>query len=645
MQVGHTPSNSAIDDAKISRSVRKSNRINDTRSTPTSSPLQRTKDERLPSPALTSPRSNKKRRAQSDEALNGEDVDSTSPTDSRSPRSTTSNRSPELSPHVCLCQAEPKIPRPRNPFILYRQHHQQAIIAHHPGLNNPDISKIIGEQWKAESEETKKVWQDLALEEKARHQEQYPDYRYKPRRVSKPGVSPLNPSVQHTTVEKYRCPRCGGRSIKTPTSPYPESAAGTPILPPPNYSESSTPTTRYLPVMTTLSLESPIRRRAHGPSNLSNIQVPPVREDITSYSPLTPGAKKRRFDYAPPPNNGRRPEGPYYPQYARRDSLPPIQVRYSPPNSAIMPPNSATMPPPRTPRDGRRNSIVEVGSMTSQNDQSPRSVEEVLMNFPYQNKIKLLGRISLPYKETAVPSPALRIRGAIIAVEGDDVAAVRELSQWLNDRLAKDSETEYRPRITEPPKVPNDESATFEDYLDLIKDWHGMSREMIEYITTPATTPTSSQDSASADKNGDKDDVDADRKDSATSSDSSAREAPSSGSTATDGPNVKPVIILPTFQLAASVAYASRIPIRDAYSCTDHWQWMATLWRGTVGPDLTIYVKTHEKDAGATKPEMDDAVRCLTIGKEKDGKFTDADLRRVGFEVSEFINGMTQKST
>jgi hypothetical protein len=48
-------------------------------------------------------------------------------------------------------------------FILYRQHHQQAIIAHNPGLNNPDISKIIGEQWKAEGEETKKVWQELAL--------------------------------------------------------------------------------------------------------------------------------------------------------------------------------------------------------------------------------------------------------------------------------------------------------------------------------------------------------------------------------------------------------------------------------------------------------------------------------------------------
>jgi hypothetical protein len=47
-------------------------------------------------------------------------------------------------------------------FILYRQHHQQSIIRRNPGLNNPDISKIIGEQWKAEGDREKKVWQDLA---------------------------------------------------------------------------------------------------------------------------------------------------------------------------------------------------------------------------------------------------------------------------------------------------------------------------------------------------------------------------------------------------------------------------------------------------------------------------------------------------
>jgi hypothetical protein len=387
--------------------------------------------------------------------------------------------------------------------------------------------------------------------------------------------------------------------------------------------------------MTNLSLESPVRRRGHGPSNLSNIQVPPLREEITSYSPLTPGAKKRRFDYGPPPSSGRRPDGPYYPQYARRDSLPPIQVRYSPPNSA-------TMPPPRTPRDGRRSSFAEANAVSNHHDQSPRSVEEVLMNFPYQNKIKLLGRISLPYKETAPLSPIPRVRGAIIAVEGDDVAAVKDLSHWLSERLTKDAESHYRPRVAEPPKVPGSEDATFEDYLDLIKDWHGKSQEMIKYITTPVDTP-SSQDSTIPDKDSNKGDNDPNRKDSATPSDSPTP-AVTSSSSLPESSTTKPVIIIPTFQLAASIAYASRIPIQDAYSCTDHWQWMATLWRGTVGPDLTVYVKSHEKDVGVCKPEMDDVVRCLTIGKEKDGKFTEADLRRVGFEVSEFINGMSLKS-
>ncbi|KAH4225989.1 hypothetical protein HBI06_111250 [Parastagonospora nodorum] len=637
MQVGDTPQNSSIDDVKRSRNLRKSNRIHDAKPTPTSSPV-RAKEE-PPSPTLTSPRSARQRLAPLEDTMNGEDqVGINSPTDIRSPPSATSTGSGELPQHVCLCQPEPKIPRPRNAFILYRQHHQQAIIASNPGLNNPDISKIIGEQWKAENEESKKVWQDLAQEEKVRHHEQYPDYRYQPRRVGKASSSPLNPSVQHTTVDKYRCPRCGGRSIKTPTSPYPDSVR-TPTLPPPNYSEGSTPTTRYLPVMSSLSLESPVRRRGHGPSGLSNIQVPSIREEINSYSPLTPGAKKRRFDYGPPPSNARRPDGPYYPQYDRRESLPPMQVRYSPPNSA-------TMPPPRTPRDARRPSIMVEAS--SHNDQSPRNIEEVLMNFPYQNKIKLLGRISLPYKEPSPLSPAPRTRGAILAIEGDDVVAVKELSQWLNDRLAKDTESQYRPRLVEPPQAPIEQDSSFEEYLDLIKAWHGKSKEMIQYITTPVDSPPSSQDTVMADKDSDKDTEkelsDIDRKDSATSSDSPALAAASTSPSLDAASVAKPIVILPTFQLAASVTYASRIPIQDAYSCTDHWQWMATLWRGTVGPDLTIYVKMYEKDAGVSKPEMDDANRCLTIGKEKDGRFSDADLRRVGFEVSEFINGMASKS-
>lgn len=47
-------------------------------------------------------------------------------------------------------------------FILYRQHHQAAVVAKHPGLPNPEISKIIGEEWRALPPKTKSQWKALA---------------------------------------------------------------------------------------------------------------------------------------------------------------------------------------------------------------------------------------------------------------------------------------------------------------------------------------------------------------------------------------------------------------------------------------------------------------------------------------------------
>ena len=393
--------------------------------------------------------------------------------------------------------------------------------------------------------------------------------------------------------------------------------------------------------MSSLSLESPVvARRGPGPSRLSNIQVPSSIREQEMYSPLTPGQKRRRYDYGPPPS-ARRPEGPYYPQSAaRRESLPPIHVRVSPPNTAGMHPPSA-----RTPREvrmptyelPRKVSATDINIVVPQHHDQSRSVEAMVLSVPYQARIKLLGRICAPLKEPGPTSPAVQTRGAIIAVEGDDLKAVQDLAQWVNEFLAKDEE--YSSRIAEPPRAPADtqKEVTFEDYLDLIKDWHSKSREMEYYITTPITNSDSVESKDS--------DMDADRKDSATPPDSPRKSASPNLTTSTltlSASSKKPVIILPTFQLHASVAYASRIPIQDAYSPTDHWQWMATLWRGIVGPDLTLYVKSYDtKEAPQGKMvELDDQVRCLTVLKAQGKGFADASLRRVGFEVSEWVRGI-----
>lgn len=47
-------------------------------------------------------------------------------------------------------------------FILYRQHHQAVVVLNNPGMANPEISKIIGEQWRHLSDEEKNKWKALA---------------------------------------------------------------------------------------------------------------------------------------------------------------------------------------------------------------------------------------------------------------------------------------------------------------------------------------------------------------------------------------------------------------------------------------------------------------------------------------------------
>lgn len=338
------------------------------------------------------------------------------------------------------------------------------------------------------------------------------------------------------------------------------------------------------------------------------------------YSPLTPDSKRRRYNHQYS-SAGRRSEGSYD-GHARRESLPPIQVRTSPSSTG-------SMPPPRTPRDLRRGSLDLNVLVANQHDQS-RSVEAMVMSVPFMVKVKVLGRITPPLKEPGPASPSLQVRGAIIAIEGDDLDAVKELTEWLNDHLTT-SLPECRPRIFDPPQAPSedDKDVTFENYLDLITEWHGKSREMVKYITTPVSpSPSDSDMDATSDAN----DNDS-GKDSPT---------PSSSAAATSK-LAKPVIILPTYQLHASDVYTSKIPIQDAYSPTDHWQWMATLWCGTVGPDLTIYVRNHEAGAkdgqgNSRLVEVNDEVRCLTVQRGKEGKVEASALRRVGFEVGEWIN-------
>ena len=107
--IENIPSHPSMDDGKSTRSLRKTNKTYERRSAPTSDPAQKA-DIELPSPALSnaSLAHGKKRGAASqDDAESGDLSDPENP-------GVTGSASSSPGEHVCLCQPEPKIPRPRN---------------------------------------------------------------------------------------------------------------------------------------------------------------------------------------------------------------------------------------------------------------------------------------------------------------------------------------------------------------------------------------------------------------------------------------------------------------------------------------------------------------------------------------------------
>lgn len=92
----------------------------------------------------------------------------------------------------CNCKGHSNyIPRPKNAFILYRQHLHQFLFPKDKAMlgsqdsfkTNSLVSREIGRRWRSLSPQEKKHWQDLADNEKELHKEKYPGYKYVPRKL------------------------------------------------------------------------------------------------------------------------------------------------------------------------------------------------------------------------------------------------------------------------------------------------------------------------------------------------------------------------------------------------------------------------------------------------------------------------------
>ncbi|KAI4152520.1 MAG: hypothetical protein LQ340_002870, partial [Diploschistes diacapsis] len=538
---------------------------------------------------------------------------------------------------LCLCQPDPKVPRPRNgenqicnppltpflAFILFRQHHQAAVVAQNPGLANPDISKIIGDAWRSSSSEVKNHWKRLAdvcsvffssgvpLIISCSGGEDTP-----PEAI--PGLSiPATTSREelrgqfyhhgprHPTMSKMRSQQNGGNGSFSRPSRYISS-------PPPPHSELA----RVHPGV------------GGGPLAFRNA----ARSYPETFLQVTPDLKRRRLENPynqALPRTANGPMPPPHSQSLHRASMSRTDLGLRNPSLAVQRPHATIIPP--------QLKAVALAPLrldeTKDSAAQAKAVEAMVMSIPAINKIKLLAKISPPLPAPSPASPPHATRGALLAIEGNDEEAIKNVVNYLKDYLERDSD--YRIRVYSKPAPTRCE--TISEWMKLMRSYHEQAEEIIKYITTVPGKPNANAQDPTAniaatearsnnsspvspkslrsskkqqatkpnepgtDSDNGTGDGDTEMQGTNPNAEDPSGEAvglgpPDAAQSRARPPSLPcnrprdpiPIALVPKYQLTLTDAAASIIPILDEYSPTDHWQWMATLWRGIVGPDVTV---------------------------------------------------------
>ncbi|KAI0484492.1 hypothetical protein GGR56DRAFT_27286 [Xylariaceae sp. FL0804] len=275
--------------------------------------------------------------------------------------------------------------------------------------------------------------------------------------------------------------------------------------------------------------------------------------------------------------------------------------------------------------------------------------------WPFLLKLEVLRSIAPPLQPPGPGGPAFETRGPIIAIEGAVPASVlREVASVVEKALAVSGEYavklwsednnnsgsssninnssndnkstskitniagaadanrppsevgksvgETAGNSTQPQRPPQRQQqqqqklmSPLAGYVARMLKWHKTSEELIRYVTRhPAPPPSSPLPTITTTA-------------TATATTSTTTNDLSDGqktTTTRPPPPLLPVAVLADgYSLTHADRYAAALHVGDAYGADDHWQWVATLWRGVVGADLSVCVKQQKhQQQGAAAP-------------------------------------------
>lgn len=226
-----------------------------------------------------------------------------------------------------------KVKRPMNAFMVWSRKMRKKIADENPKMHNSEISKRLGTQWKALSDEEKRPYIEEAKKLREAHMKKHPNYKYKPKRKKQQPIRRFPMDMAHPY---------GGAFYQRPTSLSPH--LGQPGMARPMYNQ-----TQYMRNDGYNGYYNPVAANPYGYaqgiggappySHCNGAGRPVYANPSTQYAPVTSptnGYGSTNGSLPPLPSVGNMHEFPSSPQSSLMTYSPDGQT-YSPPANSAYP--------------------------------------------------------------------------------------------------------------------------------------------------------------------------------------------------------------------------------------------------------------------------------------------------------------------